>query len=220
MSQQEEFIAAVRSGDLARVTALLDNDPSLAETKSNGLSAVLLGLYNGHPDVAHLIAIRRSALTFHEACALGDLDRVQQLVAADPSIVRTYSEDGYAPCGYATFFGHDAVDRFLLDNGADVNAQASNSQRVGAVHAAAAVQNHSMMKVLLERGADPNARQQLDYTPLHTAAGRNDFDMAKLLLSHGAQRDARGSDGKTPADVAREHGHATFADWIASNEPT
>ena len=220
MSQQEEFIAAVRSGDLARVTALLDDDPSLAETKSNGVSAVLLGLYNGHPDVAHLIAIRRSALTFHEACALGDLERVRQLVASNPSLLRTYSEDGYAPCGFATFFGHDAVDRFLIDAGADVNAQASNAQRVGAVHAAAAVQNHSMMKFLLERGADPNARQQLDYTALHTAAGRNDFDMAKLLLSHGAQRDPRGSDGKTPADVAHDHGHATFADWIASNEPT
>jgi hypothetical protein len=42
--------------------------------------------------------------------------------------------------------------------------------------------------------------------------------MARLLLAHGAQRDAKGSDGKTPADVAREHGEATFAKWIASND--
>jgi len=75
-----------------------------------------------------------------------------------------------------------------------------------------------MMKLLLERGANPNAKQELDYTPLHTAAGRGDVEMAKLLLAHGAQRDAHGSDGKTPADVAREHGQATFADWIALNE--
>jgi ankyrin repeat protein len=220
MSQHEEFIAAVRAGDADRVTQLLDSDPSLAEAREGNVSAVLLALYHGRADVARLVADRRRSLDFHEACALGDLDRVRAMVGADPSLLYTYSEDGYAPVGFATFFGQDAVDRFLIDAGADVNAQATNAQRVGAVHAAAAQRNQSMMQFLLDHGADPNARQQVDYTPMHTAASRGDVEMARLLLAHGAQRDARGSDGKTPADVAREHEQATFADWISSNEPT
>jgi len=220
MSNQDEFIAAVRAGDAARVAELLDSDPSLADVRAGETSALLFAFYTGHPEIARLIAPRRSALTFHEACALGDVGRVRAMLAADPSLLQKYSDDGYAPLGFATFFGNDAVDRFLVEAGADVNAQATNAQKVGPVHAAAAARNHSMMQLLLERGADPNLKQQLDYTPMHTAASRGDREMATLLLAHGAHRDARGADGKTPADVAREHGQATFADWIASNGTT
>jgi len=218
MSQADELIAAIRAGDAARVQELLDADPSLAAASANNTSVLLVAMYMGQPEIARAIAAKRDALTFHEACALGDVDRVRQMVAADPSVLHRYSDDGFAPFGFATFFGHDEVDRFLIDSGADIHAQATNPQRVGAIHAAAAVRNHAMLKLLLERGVDPNARQQMDYTPMHTAAARGDMEMARLLLAHGAQRDARGSDGKTPADVARDHGHATFAEWIASNE--
>jgi ankyrin repeat protein len=72
------------------------------------------------------------------------------------------------------------------------------------------------MRLLLERGADANARQQLDYTALHGAASRGDIEMGKLLLSHGAVRDAKGSDGMTPADIARKYGKPEFAEWLES----
>jgi hypothetical protein len=37
-----------------------------------------------------------------------------------------------------------------------------------------------------------------------------------LLLRHGADPSAVSEDGKTAADVAREHGHASLADRLAS----
>jgi len=218
MSEHDDFTAAIRNGDASRVAQLLDSDPSLANARSNGVSALLLAIYMGQREIAKAIAARRTDFSFHEACALGDVDRVKQMLAVDPSLLQKISDDGYAPLGFATFFGHDAVDRFLVEAGADVNAQATNPQRVGPVHAAAAARNHAMMKILLERGANPNAKQQLDYMPIHTAAARGDIEMARLLLAHGAERNPLGSDGKSPADVAREHGEGTFAEWIASNE--
>jgi ankyrin repeat protein len=72
------------------------------------------------------------------------------------------------------------------------------------------------MRLLLERGADANARQQVDYTPLHGAASRGDVEMAKLLLANGADRSAKAGDGMTPADVARKYGKSEFADWLES----
>ena len=171
-------------------------------------SPILLALYQGNRDLARQLAAKTSDRTIHEAAALGEVDRVRAMLKADPSLVHSFSSDGYALLGFASFFGQPDVDRVVLEFNPDVNAQAKNAQKVGALHAAAAVQNHDMLRTLLERGANPNAKQQSDYTPLHTAAGRNDVEMAKLLIKFGADPKARGSDGKSVADVAREHGHA------------
>lgn len=219
MSKQDEFLAAVRSGDQRRVEEFLAADASLASTNEGGVSAVLLAIYNGRREIARLLIDHGAPVGFFEACAIGDLGKVKEMIASDRSRLTTYSADGYAPFGFATFFGNPEIDRFLLDQGADVNMQARNAQRVGAIHAAAAVCDHEMMKLILSRGADPNARQQMDYTALHTAAGRGDVAMATLLLSHGASRETKASDGKTPADVAREHGHDAFAEWLNSDQP-
>ncbi|HET7710811.1 MAG TPA: ankyrin repeat domain-containing protein [Thermoanaerobaculia bacterium] len=216
MSKEHELIEAIRSGDAARTAALLDEDPALLDARHGDASALLLAVYTGKPQIGRLFAERGKKLTFHEACALGERETVRRMVEADPSLLHQYSSDGYAPLGFATFFGHSDVDRFLLEQGAEVNAPARNPQRVSAVHAAAAVCDHSMLALLLEHGADPNAQQQMDYTPMHTAASRGDFDVARLLLRYGADPHAPGSDGKTPATVARDHQQDAFAEWIES----
>jgi len=212
---QDAFNDAIRNGEKERVGDLIDRDPSLL-ARGDGPSPILLALYNGRQEVAALIAARTPDRTLHEASALGETDRVRHMLTADPSLVHAYSPDGYALLGFGTFFGHSEVDRVVLEFGPDVNAQARNAQRVGAIHAAAAVRDREMVRTLLERGANPNARQQSEYTPLHTAGSRGDIEMATLLLAHGADPDARGSDGKSVAEVAREHAHPEFAEWLES----
>ena len=75
------------------------------------------------------------------------------------------------------------------------------------------------MKLLLEKGADPNAKQEMDAVPLHSVAGRGDVEMAKLLIAHGADPNAKMTDGTSVADAAISHGHPEFAEWLASTRP-
>jgi len=210
-----EFIDAIRKGDAGRVRELVDRDPSLL-ARGDGPTPILLALYNGQREIAAMLAERTPDRTVHEAAAMGDADRVREMLNRDPSLVHTFSSDGYALLGFSTFFGQPAVDKVVLEFSPDLNAQAKNAQRVGAVHAAAAVQNHEILRMLLERGANPNAKQQSDYAPIHTAAGRGDLEMAKMLLQYGADLNARTADGKTVADVAREHQHHEFVRWLES----
>ncbi|MGZ8867930.1 MAG: ankyrin repeat domain-containing protein [Thermoanaerobaculia bacterium] len=208
-----EFFDAVKAGDKPTLERLLESDPALASGAEGGVSSVLLALYNGKPDVARLLIDRGAKLSFHDACAAGENARAKEMLRADPSLRDQRSNDGYPPLGLAIFFGNRELAKFLIEEGADVNAAAANPQRVAPLHAAAAVCDHELIKILLERGADPDARQQSDYTPLHTAASRGDIEMAKMLLAHGAKRDVRGTDGQSVADVARQRGKTDFAEW-------
>ncbi|MBV7328478.1 ankyrin repeat domain-containing protein [Chloroflexi bacterium TSY] len=65
--------------------------------------------------------------------------------------------------------------------------------------------------ILLAAGADVNAEQQSNFTPLLGAAHNGQLEMVKLLLSHGADREVQKSDGQTAYDVAREKGYTKIA---------
>jgi ankyrin repeat protein len=209
-----ELTDAIQKGDAARVTKLLDADPTLLQSDDGPVTPILLAIYHGKTDIARLLVERGAPVSFSEACALGDLERVEQQLAADPNALHESSRDGYPSLGLAIFFQHPEVARLLIERGANVNTPAANPQRVAPVHAAAAACDRATMRLLLEHGADPNAQQQLDYTPMHGAASRGDVEMAKLLLQHGADRNPKATDGQTPADVARSHAHPEFAEWI------
>lgn len=209
-----ELTQAIQRGDGAEVSRLLDADPSLLDSSENNVSAVLLAVYHGKPEIARMFLHRGHTPTFHEACALGETERVRSMLEKDPSLLDSRSPDGYPPVGLAIFFRHPQLARFLIERGADVRAAADNPQRIAPVHAAAAIGDHDIMRRLLERGADPNARQQMDYTPLHTAAFHGDIEMGKILVAAGADPQARTSDGSTVEDLAVKQSQLAFADWL------
>ncbi|KAJ3497449.1 hypothetical protein NLG97_g1888 [Lecanicillium saksenae] len=59
---------------------------------------------------------------------------------------------------------------------------------------------YDAVEILLERGADPNARA-FGTTPLCQAAGAGRLDVAKLLVSYGANTNARNMSGLSPLAV-------------------
>ena len=209
------FIEAVTQGDTARVGELLDQAPSLIETRSGqGVSALMLALYYGQRDMAEYLARRGAPLTIFEAASLGRVERVTALLAEQPDLVHATSPDGFQPLGYAAFFGQPAVADLLLAHGADPNSPSRNTMRVCPLHSATASGQLGIVRSLLAAGADPNAVQENDFTPLHNAAQNGDRATLEALLQAGAQGGAKSRDGRTAADFAREAGQHEIADWL------
>jgi ankyrin repeat protein len=209
----DEIFEAIVGGDRERVRALAEASPAVAHRRNEqGTSALLLARYYDRLDMVDALAEHASDLDVFEAAALGRVERVRELVDADPALARAYAPDGFHALGLAAFFRQPEVVHLLLDRGADVDAAARNEQiRTTALQAAAASGDNESARLLLDAGADVDAAQPGGFTPLHSAAANGNRELVELLLERGADPAARLDDGRTPSDLAREGGHDELA---------
>ena len=122
---------------------------------------------------------------------------------------RNVRTPGSTPLHLASEAGLDtAVISLLLGAGAAV--QARDSRNYSPLHKAAEGGTPSVVRALLQAGAEVDARAKgfsvdygWDWTPLHLAAGQNaDPEVAEALLAAGADLHARGDGGQTPLHQA------------------
>jgi uncharacterized protein len=208
------FFAAIDGGTAARVADALAADPALAEARDrDGVSATMHALYHGRPDVAETIAAALPELDVFEAAALGRLDRLGELLAAQPALATARSADGFTALHFPAFFGIGdaaAASRLLIGAGADVNARSENSLSVLPIHSAVAANHDDVVAVLVDAGADVNARQSGGWTPLHGAAQNGSLASVERLLAAGADPAARNDDGMSALELARDAGHGAI----------
>jgi uncharacterized protein len=175
-------------------------------------SPVLQALYRGDPEGAERIAADLTRpLDPWEAAALGDLDRLGELLAVAPGLAREYADDGFTVLHLAAFFGGADATRAALDAGADANAESRNDTRVRPLHSAVARSDREVARQLLDAGAEVDAKQSGGFTALHAAAMNGDEQLVDMLLNHGATLEEEASDGRTAADFAAGAGHEGLA---------
>jgi ankyrin repeat protein len=154
------------------------------------MSELLQAVYSGDQARADELLAENPELDVFEAAAVGRADRLRELLDGDPSVANAWAEDGFQPLGLASFFGHADAARLLVERGAEVNSASRNEMKVMPLHSAAATGDpdarYELAKLLLEAGADPNARQQDDYTPLMAAEQHGDERLQSLLIERGA----------------------------------
>jgi ankyrin repeat protein len=211
-SSSAAFIDAIKAGEFERVKAMVSADPTLIDARSRtGESAILTAVYHRQKEIVNLLVARGAPLTLFEACAAGEIERVERLLAEDGTRLNTYSGDGWTPLHLAAFFGHAKIVELLLAQDVDVAARSRNTNGNTPLHAALAGNFKLVVGLLIGGGADVNASDAAGWRPLHLAAANNNMDAIKALIAQGADVSAGNGEGLTPLSLAQEKNHREVA---------
>jgi uncharacterized protein len=206
------FIDAIKAGEYERVKAMVSAEPTLIDARGRtGESAILTAVYHRQKDIVNLLVARGATLTLFEACAAGEVERAERLMANDGSAINAFSVDGWTPLHLAAYFGHTKIAEMLISRGAIVNACSRNSTGNTPLHAALAGNHKLVAGLLLGHGADVNAADAAGWRPLHLAAANNNIDAVNTLIAQGADVNAPNGEAQTALSLAQEKNHREAA---------
>ncbi|KAJ6036333.1 ankyrin repeat-containing domain protein [Penicillium herquei] len=128
---------------------------------------------------------------------------------------------GPSSLGLAARLGHTQVVRILLDKGYPVD-QTTSIDTLTPLAYAARYRHIGVADLLIERGADIEAKMQDGQTPLYLTAHTGNAIIAKKLLDNGAEIRIRTTEGKNLLHIAaKNHNEEVLSfllDWCAEHE--
>lgn len=217
---QTPFLYACRTGTAEAASALLFERANIFAADRDGNTALHLSamrsdqqkdsstalnlLEQGGDILVNAVNISRQT-PLHLAVRARNAALAERMVRAGASL-NVRDANGVTPLQEAVTLGETEIAGLLIDAGADIEKSVST---LPLLMAAARANNAKMAAFLLDRGADPNARDAQGMTALMECAWRNDAVIATLLLEKGA--DASLSDNQGRGILHHAHAHMPAA---------
>ncbi len=140
----------------------------------------------------------------------GDLNGLRNWLNANPDNLNAAIGEGYSALHVACLFGHEKLVEQLVSRSALINLNADNESRATPLHAAVMFREEDaaerIVRLLVDNGAELNAKQRGGTTPLHHAVARGSTTLVKCLIELGADPFLKDDFQRSPADLSREIG--------------
>lgn len=184
-AERDDFFKAIALDRSSLLRPLLEAGLDPNTSDERGNTGLLLSVREGSFEVAEVLLAARGI----------DVDRANAV--------------GETPLMMAALRGHAAWVEKLLERGAVLNRPGWTP-----LHYAASGPQPKVLAMLLERGAQVDAKSANGTTPLMMAAGYGAIDGAEMLLKRGADARTRNERGLNAADFARRAGRDALAERL------
>lgn len=179
---------------------------------------------------------------FTAAIKAGDSVRVQQMLDADPALLRTVKQQGTSPVLLALYNGMPEIATQFIAHGLTLDIfEAAATGRIERVREliqedpdlanayapdgfqplglAAFFGHRETVELLLAYGANVNSpsRNVQKVMPLHSAVAGRHADIVAALLNHGAKVNARQADDFTPLHGAAQNGQLAVVQLLVKH---
>ncbi|HVY71201.1 MAG TPA: ankyrin repeat domain-containing protein [Verrucomicrobiae bacterium] len=185
------------------------------------------GVLDDDHGLAAFLIERGAVVDAHAAARMGMLDRLKELVAADPAVVHARGGDGKTPLHFASTV---EIADFLLAHGADLDARDIDHESTPAQHLLR--EQPAVARHLVRRGCHTDilmaaslgeleiARKHLEADPACVNTTVNDRYFPKKNPRAGGHIYIwTVGQGKTAHVVARENGHETVFQLLMERSP-
>jgi ankyrin repeat protein len=116
-----------------------------------------------------------------------------------------------SPLHFAIYMKDEAKARSLIEGGANVNKRTPYG--TPPLQRAVDCGFRDIVDLLITKGADVNAKDNGDWTPLHSAVYGHK-DIVELLISKGANVNAKDGNRRTPLYYAKEQRHTEIVELL------
>ncbi|CAG0915375.1 unnamed protein product [Notodromas monacha] len=187
---------AAAKGKYDIVKLLLKHGADPAKKNREGQAPLDL-VREGDEEVADLL---RGDAALLDAAKRGQLTRVKRLLSPENINCRDSLGRNSTPLHLAAGYNNLEVAEYLLENGADVNAQDKGG--LIPLHNASSYGHLDIAALLIKYDTLVNATDRWGFTPLHEAAQKGRTQLCALLLAHGADPYLKNQESQTPLNLA------------------
>ena len=194
---------AVGLGFKEGVALLLDNGADTeAKTKNDSLRPLHMAVIEEHKEIVRMLLqhdAEINALNSRNQTALNIATYSQGILQQNSQVAIDTGEITAEEITEGLVLMHE-ITELLIVHGAQIS-----------LHDAVFLEDMDCVKELLEKGADINAKDCVQMTPLHHAIATNQLEMCEYLLREGADVNIKTQNGMTPLDMAIDNKHSELA---------
>lgn len=223
----DEFNDAVIAADIPRMDYLLGKGAHINARDPQGETALINAVRKLDPVTTKALLERgadvniadRDGWTAALYAAWGNSAELIDLLAARGANLEATNPNGLTALCIASQYGKTAAANALIRAGAQVNLAVGKAAYTPLMLAVLAGAGETA-QLLIERGANVNARNAGGVTALMIAAAGNRAESAALLLKAGANPALSTEDGRTAASIARDQNAVAVMQLLESHRGT